>query len=263
MSGFPYEMGRLKKFWLAYNAGLSVWAAKVAAVADSRKIMRSDPGDRQSISAKARARRCQVFVEFARRAGLKDAKVLDIGGTLPYWEMNAHYIPKGMISRIEVVNLPPQTETSRTINGIEVVSYAGNALELSTLRSPHYDLVFSNSVIEHVGNLRAQLCMAEIVRKMGDFYFVQTPAKSFPLEPHFYFPYFPYLPLSWRTWIHQRWTVGFMNPTPDWLAARIACEETRLMTMAEVKAIFPQGHIIKERLFGLCKSYMVTNMPAA
>lgn len=222
--------------------------------------MKSDPDDPNSLSSKARARRCQLFVERVQRTGLSRASVLDIGGTVEYWRMNARYIPQGLIRRVEVVNLPPVKESSEVINGIEVVAYPGNALDQGSLRQAHYDLVFSNSVIEHVGNLRAQQHMANIVKNIGSYYFVQTPAKSFPLEPHFYVPFFPYMPLSWRTYLHNRFPLGFMGQNRDWLGARIACEETRLLTYAEVAAIFAEGKVLKERILGLCKSYMVTNM---
>ena len=222
--------------------------------------MKSDPDNPNSFSSKARAKRCQLFVKRLQRCGISGAKVLDIGGTVEYWRMNGKYIPAGLISSIEVVNLPPQKESAEVINGMNVVAYAGNALDQGSLRQAHYDLVFSNSVIEHVGNLRAQLHMANIVKNIGTYYFVQTPARSFPLEPHFYFPFFVYLPLSWRTFLHWRFKLGFMGRNSDWLGARMACEETRLLTLAEVRALFREGVVMKERILGLCKSYMVTNM---
>jgi hypothetical protein len=229
-------------------------------VVSGGNMFRSDPDDPNSWSSKARARRCRLFVECMQRAGVKQASILDIGGTVEYWRMNARFIPEGLIRRVEVVNLPPIQESRHVINGIEVVGYEGNALDSSTLRQEHYDVVFSNSVIEHVGNLRAQLHMATIVRGRGDYYFVQTPAKSFPIEPHFYFPFFPYLPLSWRTWLHKHLPLGFMGRNDDWLSARMACEETRLLTESEFQAIFKGGRLLKERVLGLCKSYMMTNL---
>lgn len=80
------------------------------------------------------------------------------------------------------------------------------------MRRSSYDLVYSNSVIDHVGNLRAQQQMARVVQKLGTHYFLRTPAKPIPLEPHFYVPFFAYLPLSVRTHLYCRANLGFMGP---------------------------------------------------
>ena len=105
-----------------------------------------------------------------------------------------------------------------------------------------------------------QLEMARHVRALGRYYWVQTPARSFPVEPHFYFPLFPYLPLGLRTVLYQNLNLGFMGREPDWLKARMACEETRLLTRRELQAIFENSRIIEERLYGLLKSRTATNM---
>lgn len=47
-----------------------------------------------------------------------------------------------------------------------------------------FDAVFSNSVIEHVGDYEAQRQMANEIMRVGKRYFVQTPNFYFPIEPH-------------------------------------------------------------------------------
>jgi hypothetical protein len=174
--------------------------------------------------------------------------------------MNAEYLPSGLIRSIDVVNLPPVKASTEMCAGVTLNVYAGDALDKSSVRQSKYDVVYSNSVIEHVGGLRSQQKMAAVIEELGTYYWVQTPAKSFPVEPHFYVPFFPYLPLSMRTLLHTRYDLGFMRKNENWLEARIACEETRLLTLAELQAIFTNGSVIKENLFGICKSYIATNM---
>jgi hypothetical protein len=225
--------------------------------------MKSEPENPQSISAKLRGRRVQWFVQRAESCGLSNAHLLDIGGTIDYWEMNARYVPDGLISNIDIVNLPPAQETTRKTNGMTLNAYIGDALDSSTLRQKQYDVVYSNSVIEHVGNLRSQHQMAAIIQDTGKYYWIQTPAKSFPIEPHFYFPFFPYLPLGLRAFLHQRFTMGFVDKEPDWIQARIECEDTRILTGRELRHIFKGCELVKERVFGMCKSYTATNMELA
>ncbi|HEX3871358.1 MAG TPA: hypothetical protein VHV77_13025, partial [Pirellulales bacterium] len=124
----------------------------------------------------------------------------------------------------------------------------------------HYDFIFSNSVIEHVGNLRSQHQMAKVIEEVGTYYWVQTPAKSFPLEPHFYFPFFAYLPLGVRTFLYRNMKLGFMGKEREWLKAKMACEETRLLTKKEFEALFSSCRIIREKVLSLTKSYIATNM---
>lgn len=222
--------------------------------------MKNDLNDPTSISAKARARRFQQFVHYASLCGVSNAHVLDMGGTLDYWKMNLQYVPNGLIKSIDVVNLPPRKDSIQTLAGITLHNYAGNALDRSCLRADRYDVVYSNSVIEHVGNLRSQKSMANIIQEVGGYYWIQTPAKSFPIEPHFYFPFFAYLPLSLRTLLHERFQLGAMRRNPNWIEARMTCEETRLLTRSELAEIFDGCKILTERLFGLDKSYIATNM---
>jgi hypothetical protein len=88
------------------------------------------------------------------------------------------------------------------------------------------------------------------------------------------FPFFAYFPLWLRATLHNNFNLGFMagdkkllaarlncdNKYRDWLAALIGCEDTRLLTMKEFQAIFPNSNLISEKFFGVTKSYMATNM---
>jgi len=192
--------------------------------------------------------------------GLSGLKVLDIGGSGIFWQMNARYLPDGLFSSIDVMNLPPHVQEAGLAANISLRFFEGNALDPGSYPRDHYDLVHSNSVLEHVGSLKNQKVMAEAIRNGGTYYWVQTPAKHFPLEPHFYFPFFTFLPLSVRTCLHQNFSLGHMGKQPDWLEARIACEETRLLTRRELASMFPDGKVLNERLLGLVKSRVVTNL---
>jgi hypothetical protein len=222
--------------------------------------MKSDPNVKKSISARARAERIKQFSRLIADCALSNATVLDIGGTPEFWRMNAEYIPKGLIGNIDVVNLPPVNEQTEVIRDIYLRVYAGDALNSLNLHLDHYDIIHSNSVIEHVGNLRSQHIMAKTIQEAGHYFWVQTPAKTFLLEPHSYVPLFPYLPLFARTWIYQHFRLGYMGKEPDWLKARMKCEEMRLLTKRELKLLFPGATLFKERMYGLVKAYIITNM---
>jgi SAM-dependent methyltransferase len=62
------------------------------------------------------------------------------------------------------------------------------------------DVVFSNSVIEHVGERERQQRMFDEIERVGKRFLIQTPNAHFPVEAHHLLPFFQYLP----TWM-QRW----------------------------------------------------------
>src|ERR1017187_2845994 len=55
-------------------------------------------------------------------------------------------------------------------------------------RDAAFDVVFSNSVIEHVGDAQSQRAFAREVARVGRAYWVQTPNRWFPVEQHLLTP---------------------------------------------------------------------------
>ena len=66
------------------------------------------------------------------------------------------------------------------------------------ISSERYDLVFSNSVIEHVGGHAQRMRFAEAIHKISNRHWVQTPYRYFPVEPHWLFPGLQFMPLALR-----------------------------------------------------------------
>ena len=122
-----------------------------------------------------------------------------------------------------------------------------------------FDIVFSNSVIEHVGGILEQRAMADGIRQVGDAYYVQTPNRRFPLEPHFVDP------LHWSPLCHPRmpervriWAASHTASGGSSMAeARELVAAVRLMNRPELMACFPDGTVAPETFFGLTKSWMV------
>lgn len=225
-----------------------------------RVAMKSDNTNTKSYSSNFRAKRIKLLSSLLEKRNLKNITILDVGGTINYWEMNLKYIAEGLIAEIDVINLPEQEQTEINLRGSTIRSYTGDALDQSTFRKRSYDLIHSNSVIEHVGNLSAQKKMADSIVNHNAFFWIQTPAKSFPLEPHFYMLFFAYLPLSIRAFLLRKFDLGFHKKEPKWLQSRITCDETRLLSRKEYTHLFMGAQIIPERVLFLTKSYIATNL---
>jgi hypothetical protein len=119
-----------------------------------------------------------------------------------------------------------------------------------------FDVVFSNSVIEHVGSYDDQRRMAMEVDRVAKRYFVQTPNKRFPLEPHFLFPFFQYLPSGVRAQMVHRFDVGWYKRIPSIEKAREEVDSIQLLTKRKFADLFPGATIYEEKILGLTKSFV-------
>jgi hypothetical protein len=209
----------------------------------------ADTSRGSSLSNRMRRRRFERF-----RALLEGVPrpvwVLDVGGTPSFWDhmqLPAH-------DDVNVVVLNRHAAPGGTT---EIESVAGDATNLSQYDDGAFDVVFSNSVIEHVGDLAAQRRMADEVRRAGERYWVQTPCRWFPIEPHFLFPFFGALPLRARAWLVRRFDLGWRHKEPDPEAALRVAQSVRLLRQRELRDLFADGQIERERFLGVTKSWIV------
>jgi hypothetical protein len=120
-----------------------------------------------------------------------------------------------------------------------------------------FDVIYTNSVIEHVGGLEDQRRMADEIRRVGKRYFLQTPNRFFPLEPHFLFPFFQFLPISIRVFLLRNFHLGWFGRIPDAKRAKEIVESVRLLDRKDMLELFPGAHSYDERVFGMTKSFVV------
>lgn len=110
-------------------------------------------------------------------------------------------------------------------------------------RDGAFDIVFSNSVIEHVGDATQQALMAREIRRVGRRYFVQVPAKYFPIEAHYFIPFLSYLPVRWQVAI----TKHLFN----------VADPIHLPSRGMAQQLFPEATIESERLLGVTKAFLI------
>ncbi|MBA3404360.1 MAG: class I SAM-dependent methyltransferase [Gemmatimonadaceae bacterium] len=205
--------------------------------------------DRNSLATRMRRARFALFLELLGRLP-GHVEILDIGGTQEFWSLMLPGDPGDI--RVTLLNLEHQRVSSR-----HFVSASGDARAMPQFADRSFDVVFSNSVIEHVGSYVEQAKMAAEIRRVGKRYFVQTPNKRFPLEPHFLFPWFQYLPAAIRAGMLQRFNVGWYQRIPDAAAARAEVNSIQLLTRRRFVSLFPGAGLHVERFAGLAKSFTV------
>ena len=123
-----------------------------------------------------------------------------------------------------------------------------------------YAVVFSNSVIEHVGTWDRQRQFAAEARRVGRRLWIQTPAREFFIEPHLLAPFIHWMTVAWQRRLIRNLTGwGWLTrPTPAQVDAFLA--EVRLLTYAEMRTLFPDCTILRERFLGMTKSYIALRL---
>lgn len=211
----------------------------------------ADNSSQASLAHSMRVKRFIYFKELLQKLH-KPLTILDIGGTQEYW-INMGLDDKNY--KITLLNLTEELSTSSNFNSV-----VGDATNLANYSDKSFDVVFSNSVIEHLFTKENQIRMATEVKRVGKYHFIQTPNYFFPIEPHFLFPGFQFLPKYIRVKLLNKFTLGHVPRKENFNEAVEKIDEIRLMTVKEMKELFPQSTIWKEKFFGLTKSIVAHNL---
>jgi SAM-dependent methyltransferase len=182
------------------------------------------------LAARARAKRHNDF--FSLTLLQEGARVLDLG-----------------CGALGLRGLEPQLD----ITGVDLHERPGypgpfvraDATEGLPFANDEFDLVYCSSVIEHVEPARRDAFAREL-RRVGRGWFVQTPAFSFPLEPHALLPGAHWLPVALRK---RYWRFGAAG---EW-------EQISLLRKGEVERLF--GRALPERFGPLVKSWVSVRPP--
>jgi len=208
----------------------------------------ADFQDTRSVAYRLRLRRMQHLIDLID-ATPKPIRLLDVGGSIKFWKI------LGLAGRDDIdftiLNIVPRDDADERFHYLE-----GDARDLSQFDDGEFDIVFSNSVIEHVGTWDDQVRMASEVRRVGQRYFVQTPNRFFPIEPHFLFPGFQFLPETAKVSLLMRFRLGWFPRAKTRDEAVRYAREIRLLTRREVQKLFPESRLICEKFYGLTKSFM-------
>jgi Methyltransferase domain len=209
----------------------------------------ADADDPNSFASKLRAKRFRQFEQWLAPLP-RPLQILDLGGSSTYWERY------GWAGRpdIQIVTLSPEAEEQRHNN---IQPLVGDAANLTKFGDQSFDVVFSNSVIEHLFTFENQQRWAAEVQRIAKCFWVQSPNYWFPMEPHFDVPGWQWLPVDLRVAMIRRWRFGSSGPCKDLAHAREVVEEVRLLTKNELKNLFPGASFLPQRFCGLVKSWNV------
>jgi len=189
----------------------------------------SKQGPRARIASRVavRARRRRHEQIFALTGATRDTRIVDIG-----------------CGRLGLRALAPELD----VTGVDITprpEYPGPFVQAdATARLPfdddEFDLAYSSSLVEHLAPERRPAFASELKRVARGWY-VQTPAYSFPVEPHALLPFAHWLPVKLR---RPYWRLGAAG---HW-------EDIRLLRRREMAELF--GPPVAERMGPLTKSWV-------
>jgi hypothetical protein len=194
-----------------------------------------------------RGRRMARFEEiFALRPG---TRIIDLGGTSEIWNLVKTPLD------ITIVNLPSVKTMKSVSSHHQLTLVEGDATQLGDYGDNSFDIVFSNSVIEHVGGEANERKFAGEARRLAPSYFVQTPSIYFPIEAHTGIPLWWAIPRFVRGRLNRRWE----RILPDWNKMVVG---TTVISRRQFQTYFPDGTMRTERVMGIPKSYYVYRVAA-
>lgn len=200
------------------------------------------------ISARSRARKFDLFMELVGPS--ENDTVLDVGvdpggygddllgvGTTNFFEAMYPW-PR----QITALGLHDGVAFTKRHPGVQYVQGDGTNLPFASFG---FDVVFSNAVIEHVGDWDAQRRFANEIRRVAPDYFVTTPNKHFPVETHTRIPFVHWLPKNLRDRI-------YVKTGKAWAQTNF-----HLLSASDMRVLFPDARIIN-----LGMTIVATNSPA-
>jgi Methyltransferase domain len=177
-----------------------------------------------------RGRRMALFERIMQPTS--DMKILDLGGQPMIWDSIKTKL------NITCINLPGiAIEKHPTHHNITFIE--GDACNMPQFKNGDFDLIFSNSVIEHVGDVGKRSQFSNEVQRLTNKYWIQTPYKYYPIEAHSGMLFWWLYPQTLRDNFIKKWR----NDLPAWTEM---VETTDIVEADEFKQLFPKAKFTRE-----------------
>ena len=171
-----------------------------------------------------------------------DTHIIDVGNTPFNWGLI------DLTPDVTLINIEGEEwERPR----MRLIVYDGNKLPFD---DETFDFCYSNSVIEHVGPQQQINKFAKEIRRIAPAYYVQTPNRHFFVEPHFICLFIHWLPFKIKRKVMRHFSLWGLTERPSQEEIDHELEAIHLLTLQEMRELFPDATILRERVFGMTKS---------
>jgi hypothetical protein len=220
----------------------------------------TDPATVSTEMRRRRAGRIEALIDrIYQEKG--SCRILDIGGETGYWRLFDWDALRARRVQVVISNFGSWSKPVEVDRDLFVFE-EGDGCDLP-YPDNSFDLVHSNSVLEHVGDWSRMQMFARQVRRLAPHYYVQTPYFWFPYEPHFGTPFFHWLPESMRVSLLINRPMGFYPRAEGVSQAMEWAQSARLLDHKQFRSLFPDATVHSEKLVGLTKSLIAVRESTA
>jgi hypothetical protein len=205
------------------------------------------------VSDRSRQRKLDLFFETMRPT--PQMRVLDLGGeaaqpTQPHKQILDVYPHR---DKLVLVNLfyDNVAAAAKALPGLRVV--CGDGLKLP-FADKSFDIVYCNAVIEHVFTWENQQRLASEIMRVAKSWFVTTPNRWFPFEPHLRLPLVTWLPQRWQHWIG--WHFGYNHLARKYKRGSDRTELC-LLSRRQLYKLFPGSEVRRNGVVGFTPTFIV------
>ena len=211
-----------------------------------------------ALPTRLRRKRFHLFTDMVQKLETRPAQaitVVDFGGTSAYWDQVYDMDSNPLRLDVTLVNLAVPQPADPRFRYVEA-----DVRSLDWMQDRAFDVSFSNSLIEHLGDLSAQAQAVGHMKRVARLLYLQTPNRGFFWEPHYALPCVHWLSLPVRMRV-----LSLLNRTSlgDQYDAYIR-NPVRLLSRSELRYLFPETQFDhrRERVLGMTKSYVVRSRVA-
>jgi hypothetical protein len=187
-------------------------------------------------------------------------RILDVGGAADYWHAYARDMIADTRVSISLLNIAFSDANDTSPGDRTFERIVGDARCMDGITEKSFDIVHSNSVIEHVGRWIDMCAMAEQVRRVARIHYVQTPYWGFPIDPHNRTPFFHWIPEQFRYRLVLRRDLGYWRRATTVDGAMRAVQSNYLLDRRQFAALFPTSSIYSEIVYGVTKSLIAVGV---
>lgn len=202
------------------------------------------------ISYQVRRQTFDLFMETMKPTS--SSTVLDIGVTSDSNYQESNFFEKFYPYKSQIVCVGTERAAHLEIDypGLRFIQVEpGEPLPFS---DKEFDFVFSNAVVEHVGNAEDQTRFVGEACRIAKRVFVTTPNRWFPIEHHTGVPLFHYFPKRlYRKVLHS-------TPLRYWSFE----QNLNILTLSELTALFPSTYPMVAKRFGVGWGSLRSNLVA-
>jgi ubiquinone/menaquinone biosynthesis C-methylase UbiE len=206
------------------------------------------------LSEISRKRKTELFYEIIKPN--KDMSVLDIGAQVSGSASdNPNFIDQyKWKDKVTALNIMDKHIALIKEKYPQVNVVVGDACSLPW-PDKHFDIVYSNAVVEHLPNYEMQTKMASEIMRVGKSWFITTPNRWYPFEFHMRLPFVTWIPFDWYRHFSRIVRYNHIKNKYTWFNNSSA--DLSLLSSSRLKKCFKGSKIIKLQITFMAETLIV------